>query len=282
MGVLLFSWVVHSIWFPLSGLFPVGSISLPLYYLLVLPPFIVLSLVWFVFSWGEISTDLQNSLSWLRALTFNESSDEAAKPEDYFKEVEARVRNMEETYGRAQATKRGEVDVSLQRALELGRCRLSCLRKAIYEGLGGDRPVAVSDWTGHPQKERGDIWVVAVTRDRVVIWEGSQSQRKPKGGDLHPSIKEVSLDGVDVECRWALPGGSFRTALVDSRTRQVLHSWATPDWNGYAPALRLAIGKMRRKAHFARYTLPVIGQFLVAAGLIATLVGILLKGGKCG
>ena len=208
----------------------------------------------------------------LLGLTVRWAAAKAAQPNS--KEVEERLKNMEETYGRAEAESKGQPHVSRRRALKIGRSRLRGLRESLYEGLAGDRAVAMWDWTGTEQKERGDIRVVAVTSDRVVIWNGGPTDWGDRG--LHPRIKEVSLEGVDVDCWWVVPGGSFVTALVDSRTRQVLHFWTTPDWNGYAPDLRLAVAEMRRKAHFARYTLPVIAQFLVAATLIATVVGLLV------
>lgn len=105
------------------------------------------------------------------------------------------------------------------------------------------------DWTGNEQKERGGIWVVALTRDRVVEWRGTQSQRKGEDNRLHPNIKEVSLEGVDVECTWLCLG--FRVALVNSETRQCLYCFHTPDWNGYAPALRLVVARLRKKPHWA-------------------------------
>lgn len=218
----------------------------------------------------EVATRFWNFVYSLSAVTFNETSGEVAEPKHYFKEVEARLENMEETYGKARLGLlrskapgyQGRLEKARDKAELLrvtpeeyyrirGRPRLYCLRASIYEGLAGDRPAAVWDWTGHAQKERRHIWVVAVTRDRVVEWKGAKSQGEGEDNRLHPNIKEVSLAGVDVEANWVAPEGWFRTALVDSRTRQVLHSWATPDWNGYAPALRLAVANLRRKAQAA-------------------------------
>lgn len=148
--------------------------------------------------------------------------------------------------------------------------------KAVYRGLGGERPMRIWDWAG-PKEDRRLI-IVAVTPTRVIWWEGNFDDREDSGA-VRVTIDQFPLENTSVCERWGTvrqhPEGPprfcppFSVVFIDRANPTNPRTFSTRTSHEYVEDMRRAVIALQKRIYRSRLLVPACLAVFAALAAIA-------------